>query len=73
MYVGRGIFPVVAKRRTSFFLDPELGEGLKALKLRDGIGEGEAIRRGIAEYLERRGIVVGHKADRKRAGTRKRS
>jgi hypothetical protein len=73
MYACESILPVVVKRRTSFFLDPALGDGLKALKARDGVPEAEAIRRGIAEYLEKRGIVVTHKADRPRAVTRKRS
>jgi hypothetical protein len=63
----------VSKRRTSFFLDPALGDGLKALKARDGVGEGEAIRRAIAEYLEKRGISNGQKAERQRAATRRRS
>jgi hypothetical protein len=49
-----------------------MGDGLKALKARDGVPEGEAIRRAIAEYLEKRGIAVKHKAERKRAATRKR-
>jgi len=61
-----------SRKRTSVFLDPELLDGLKALKARDGTPEAEAIRRAIAEYLERRG-VTGRKADRKRASTRKRS
>lgn len=74
MYAGESILPVVAKRRTSFFLDPALGDGLKALKARDGVPEAEAIRRGIAEYLEKRGIRVAlQQADRPRASTRKRS
>jgi hypothetical protein len=58
------------RKRTSVFLDPELLDGLKALKARDGTPEAEAIRRGVAEYLERRG-VTGQKAGRKRASTRK--
>jgi hypothetical protein len=72
MYVGARIIESVPKRRTSVFLEPEMGDGLKALKARDGVPEGEAIRRAIAEYLEKRGIVVKHKAERKRAATRKR-
>jgi predicted DNA-binding protein len=59
------------RRRTSVFLDPELQEGLKALKERDGITEAEAIRRAIAEFLKRKTVVV--KSERKRAVTRKRS
>jgi len=60
------------RKRTSVFLDPELLDGLKALKARDGTPEAEAIRRALAEYLERRG-VSGQKAERKRPSTRRRS
>jgi hypothetical protein len=73
VYVGARIIESVPKRRTSFFLEPEMGDGLKALKARDGVPEGEAIRRAVAEYLKKRGIVVKHKADRKRVSARKRS
>ena len=58
------------RKRTSVFLDPELLEGLKALKARDGMPEAEAIRRAIADYLDRRGVNI--KAGRKRAVTRSR-
>lgn len=57
------------RKRTSVFLDPELLEGLKALKARDGMPEAEAIRRAIADYLARRGVSI--KAGRKRAVTRR--
>jgi predicted DNA-binding protein len=60
---------VSPRRRVSFFLDSHLEEGLKALKEAVGIPQAEAIRRAIAEYLERQG--VGSKAGRKRADTRK--
>ena len=50
-------------------IDPELAEGLKALKRRGGASEGESIRRALADYLKKRGVI---KAGRKRAGTRKR-
>jgi hypothetical protein len=58
------------KRRTSFFLDPELGDGLKALKARDGVPEAEAIRRAIAEYLEKRGIALEGKSERRPVSSR---
>ena len=58
------------RKRTSVFLDPELLEGLKALKGRDGTPEAEAIRRAIAAYLEHRGVKI--KADRKRVSALKR-
>ena len=57
------------RRRANFYLDDELLVGLKALKAQVGIPESEAVRRAVAEYLERQGIV---KAGRKRASTRRR-
>jgi hypothetical protein len=45
-------------RRTSFFLETTSMAGLKALKARDGIPEGEAIRRAIAGYLRGQGILL---------------
>ena len=60
------------RRRVSFFLDSELEAGLKVLKEEVGIPQAEAIRRAIAEYLEREGVNVGSRAERKRAVTRKR-
>jgi len=57
------------RRRTSFFVDDELAEGLKALKSRDGVPEAEAIRRAIAEYLERRGVKVQNKTAKRGAHT----
>ena len=59
-------------RRVSFFLDSELELGLKALKGRIGIPQAEAIRRAIREYLERQGVAIDSKPERKRAVTRKR-
>ncbi len=61
------------KRPYLFHISEELDAGLKALKARDGISEGEAIRRALAEYLERKGVLSVTKAERKRAATRKRS
>jgi hypothetical protein len=46
-----------------------LAEGLKAVKVRDGIAESEQIRRAIAMWLESKDVV---KTERKRASTRKR-
>jgi hypothetical protein len=53
----------------NFYIDPELAAGLKRVKARDGVPEGESIRRALAEYLEKKGAM---KAERKRAATRKR-
>ena len=53
----------------NFYIDPELAEGLKALKEKTGAPEAESIRRALFEYLRKQGVI---KADRKRAITRKR-
>jgi predicted transcriptional regulator len=60
------------RRRVSFFLDDDLEAGLEALKRKVGIPKAEAIRRAIAEYLERQGVGTDSKPERKRAATRKR-
>jgi hypothetical protein len=57
------------RNRYSFFLDDELAAGLKALKERDGISEAEAVRRAIAEFLQKKGV----KTPSKRAVTRPRT
>jgi|TARA_B100000315_G_scaffold252867_1_gene290557 hypothetical protein len=57
------------KKGYNFMIDPELAEGLKVLKQRDGASEGESIRRAIAAYLKRKGVMG---PERKRAATRKR-
>lgn len=43
--------------RTILILPAGLKAGLKALKDRDGISESEAIRRAVADYLKRKGIL----------------
>ena len=65
---------VVVRRRANFYLDEALLQGLKKLKSRVGIPESEAVRRAVAEYLERQDhVAVLKKTERKRAVTRKRS
>ncbi len=59
------------KIRHTFMIDPELADGLKALKERDGASEGESIRRALAAYLKKNGVTV--KAPRPRASPRSRS
>ncbi len=56
---------MMPKKLYSFKIDPELREGLKALKRRDGASEGESCRRALADYLQRKGVMK--KAGRKRA------
>ena len=46
------------RKRVNFYLDANLGEGLKAIKERDGVSEAEQIRRGIKMYLESKGLTV---------------
>ena len=60
------------RKRYSFFIDEELEAGLKALKRRDGMPEAEALRRALAGFLKRKGIIKAEKTGRKRADTRKR-
>lgn len=49
---------VANKRLYSLRMPVELLAALEALKVRDGISESEAIRRGTAEYLKGRGIRI---------------
>lgn len=53
----------------NFRIDPELEDGLRLIREREGIAESEQIRRGIQLWLELKGVT---KTDRKRASTRKR-
>jgi hypothetical protein len=55
-----------SRRRVNFYLDEHLLAGLKALKARVGIPESETVRRALAEYLRREGIVSHPKTPRKR-------
>jgi hypothetical protein len=52
--------------RTSFVLPDDLKAGLEALKARDGISGSEAMRRAIAEYLVRKGILRDPAQSKKR-------
>ena len=45
------------KKLYNFYLDPELAEGLKILKARDGAPEGESVRRALAAYLTKQGVI----------------
>jgi hypothetical protein len=61
---------VTAKRKYSFWITEEQLAGLKQVKERDGVLESEQIRRAIDAWLSAKGVTT--KADRPRAGTRKR-
>jgi len=41
----------------NFYLDPDLSDGLKAVKDRDGITEAEQVRRAVRDWLERKGVT----------------
>jgi hypothetical protein len=41
----------------AFLIDPVLARALKRLKRRDGIPEGEAIRRSLAKFLTSEGVM----------------
>ena len=45
-------------RPYAFLIEPQLAVALKALKMRDGIGEGEAIRRALRAFLIKKGILA---------------
>ena len=54
--------------KVNFYLDSDLGDGLKAIKEQDGVSEAEQIRRGIKMYLESK----GYKLKKQKGGKRKR-
>ena len=39
------------RKMHSFYLDPELSDGLKAIKERDGVSESEQVRRAVRLWL----------------------
>lgn len=57
-------------KRYSFYIAPAQAQGLKAVKQRDGIPEGEQIRRAINDWLEKKGIK---KSERPHVTPRERS
>ncbi len=59
------------KTFAGFRLDPELLDGLRAVKDRTGIPIAEQVRRAIVKWLEEQGEGE-QKSGRKRAATRKR-
>lgn len=56
---------------TTFRIDEELLEGLRAYQQQEGVPISEQVRRAIRMWLELKGVMA--KAERKRAATRKRS
>jgi len=64
---------MTARKLFNFVIDEDLAAGLKAVKERDGISEGEQARRAIRAWLEAKGVLSpAPKSGRKRAVTRKR-
>jgi Arc/MetJ-type ribon-helix-helix transcriptional regulator len=49
---------VAIKRLYSLRMTNELLDALRALKIRDGISESEAIRRAVADFLKKREIRI---------------
>ena len=58
----------MVRYKITFNIDEALGEGLKAIKERDGVSEAEQIRRGIKLYLESKGYQVKPSTKRARKG-----
>ena len=61
------------RTRYTFFIDPDLLAGLKALKARDGMPESETVRRAIAAFLATKKIGPEGKAASRRADTRRKA
>ena len=55
----------------SFYLDPELAEGLTAIRDRDGILPSEQVRRAIALWLRTKGYKGETQPRRQKVGKRK--
>ena len=62
----------LVRYKVNFYLDADLGDGLKAVKERDGVSESEQIRRGIKLWLESKGYRVKAATRKRRGGKRKR-
>ena len=45
----------------SYYLDDELAEGLKTLKVERGVPESEQVRRAVRMWLEAEGVLVPQK------------
>ncbi len=57
----------LVRYKVNFYLDSDLGDGLKAVKERDGVSESEQIRRGIKLWLESK----GYRRKRQKGGKRR--
>ena len=61
----------MVRRLHSFYLDPELSEGLSAIRDRDGVLPSEQVRRAIRRWLEWKGYKPNSRQQRKRSGKAK--
>ena len=59
---------MAVRKLTNFRIDPDLADGLKLVKERDGIPEGEQIRRAVRAWLESKDAI---KSPRERSMQRK--
>ena len=58
------------RKLTTFYIDLDLSQALKAVKERDGVPEAEQIRRAVREWFEKRGAL---KAAPRRVGARRKA
>ena len=52
----------------TFYLEPELSAGLKAIKERDGVSESEQVRRAVRLWFDAKGYRVKAQKGGKRKG-----
>ncbi len=55
----------------SFYLDPEIAQGLKVIKERDRIGESEQVRQAIKKWLKAKGYDVDARSRQQKGGTKR--
>ena len=58
---------VTKKKMYTFAIDFDAADALKSIKARDGIPESEQIRRGIAMWIQSKGLTLKSAQPRKRA------
>ena len=61
----------MTRRMHSYYLDPELAEGLNAIRDRDGILPSEQVRRAIRMWLEWKGYKTTSPPRRRKRGKAK--
>jgi len=64
------LYVTIRKTQTAFRIDPDILEGLRLVKERDGMPFSEQVRRALRVWLETKGVA---KTDRKRVQPRSRS